>query len=316
MLSSARMPRKSPKVNHELLNIECVGAQYKKARNQVIKNLLNENDCAGYRKGTSPEAMVYRAAFVHTKNDEGCNQVCNEIEKFFEQCAGEKHSFETLYKCLQGKDYGARKGIIPLFLAKKLADTEGTVLKKYRPAALIDAILAKKNLGTTREMADLTVGLGPGFVAGEDVDYVVETMRGHNLARIITKGAAMPNTGVPGIIGGFGKERVLHAPAAGEIHCISKIADIVEKDQVLAWIGDTPVRASLTGVLRGMIRDGFTVPKGMKIADIDPRKEQKKNCFTISDKARCIAGSVLEILLSEGVMPYEAPGRFSGTAAD
>ena len=179
-----------------------------------------------------------------------------------------------------------KAGEIPL-----MADTEGTVLKKYRPAALIDAILAKKNLGTTREMADLTVGLGPGFVAGEDVDYVVETMR-------------------------FGKERVLHAPAAGEIHCISKIADIVEKDQVLAWIGDTPVRASLTGVLRGMIRDGFTVPKGMKIADIDPRKEQKKNCFTISDKARCIAGSVLEILLSEGVMPYEAPGRFSGTAAD
>ena len=92
--------------------------------------------------------------------------------------------------------------------------------------------------------------------------------------------------------------------------------DQVEKDQVLAWIGDTPVRASLTGVLRGMIRDGFTVPKGMKIADIDPRKEQKKNCFTISDKARCIAGSVLEILLSEGVMPYEAPGRFSGITAD
>ena len=90
----------------------------------------------------------------------------------------------------------------------------------------------------------------------------------------------------------------------------------MEKDQVLAWIGDTPVRASLTGVLRGMIRDGFTVPIGMKIAEIDPRKEQKKNCFTISDKARCIAGSVLEILLSEGVMPYEAPGRFSGTAAD
>ena len=204
-----------------------------------------------------------------------------------------------------------KAGEIPL-----MADTEGTVLKKYRPAALIDAILAKRNLGTTREMADLTVGLGPGFVAGEDVDYVVETMRGHNLARIITKGAAMPNTGVPGIIGGFGKERVLHAPVSGEIHCISKIADIVEKDQVLAWIGDTPVRASLTGVLRGMIRDGFTVPKEMKIADIDPRKEQKKNCFTISDKARCIAGSVLEILLSEGVMPYEAPGRFSGTAAD
>ena len=78
------------------------------------------------------------------------------------------------------------------------------------------------------------------------------------------------------MIAGFGKERVIHAPAAGEIHCISKISDIVEKDQILAWIGDVPVRASLTGVLRGIIRDGFTVPKGMKIADIDPRKEQKK----------------------------------------
>lgn len=202
-------------------------------------------------------------------------------------------------------------GEIPL-----MVDTEGDILKKYRPAALVDAILAKRNLGTTRDMSDLTIALGPGFVAGDDVDYVVETMRGHNLARVITKGAALTNTGVPGMIAGFGKERVIHAPASGEIHCISKIADIVEKDQILAWIGDTPVRASLTGVLRGIIRDGFTVPKGMKIADIDPRKEQKKNCFTISDKARCIAGSVVEILLSEGVMPYETSDRFSGITAD
>ena len=202
-------------------------------------------------------------------------------------------------------------GQIPL-----MVDTAGEILKKYRPKALVDAILAKRNLGTTRDMADLTIALGPGFVAGEDVDYVVETMRGHNLGRVISEGHAIPNTGVPGVIAGYGKERVIHAPAGGEIHCLSRIADIVEKDQVLAWIGDTPVRASLAGVLRGIIRDGFTVPKGMKIADIDPRKEQKKNCFTISDKARCIAGSVVEILLSEGVMPYEAPDRFSGTAAD
>ena len=132
-------------------------------------------------------------------------------------------------------------GEIPL-----MVDTEGDTLKKYRPAALVDAILAKRNLGTTRDMSDLTIALGPGFVAGDDVDYVVETMRGHNLARVITKGAALPNTGVPGMIAGFGKERVIHAPASGEIHCISKIADIVEKDQILAWIGDTPVRASLT----------------------------------------------------------------------
>lgn len=119
---------RSPKVNHELLNIESIGAQYKKARNQVIRNLLNENECTEYLKGTNPEALVYRAVFVNTKNDEGCHEVCIEIEKFFEKCAGEKQSFSSLYQCLQGKDYGTRKGIIPLFLAKKLADTEGTAV--------------------------------------------------------------------------------------------------------------------------------------------------------------------------------------------
>ena len=165
-------------------------------------------------------------------------------------------------------------------------------------------------------MAPVTVGLGPGFTAGEDVDYVIETMRGHNLGRIIKEGSALPNTGVPGLIAGIGKERVIHSPAAGEMKNISRIADIVEKDQIIAMVGDVPVKATISGVIRGLIRDGYPVFKGMKIADIDPRKEQKKNCFTISDKARCIAGSVLEILLSEGVMPYEAPGRFSGTAAD
>ncbi len=152
-------------------------------------------------------------------------------------------------------------------------------------------------------MAPLTIGLGPGFTARTDVDYVVETQRGHNLARVIEEGTAAPNTGIPGIIAGYGKERVIHSPAAGMIHNYSEIGDIVEKDQIIAMVDETPVYASLTGVLRGIIRDGFVVPEGMKIADIDPRKEQKKNCDTISDKARCIAGSVVEILLSEGVLP-------------
>ena len=100
---------------------------------------------------------------------------------------------------------------------------------------MIDAILAKKNLGTSRDMAPLTVGLGPGFTAGEDVDYVIETMRGHNLGRIIKKGSALPNTGVPGLIAGIGKERVIHSPAAGNMKNICQIADLVEKDQVIAW---------------------------------------------------------------------------------
>ena len=184
-----------------------------------------------------------------------------------------------------------------------LVDETGETAKKLKPAALIDAILAKKNLGTSRNMAPLTIGLGPGFFAGEDVDYVVETMRGHDLARIITEGPAIPNTGVPGMVGGVSKERVIHSPGAGRIHNMAHIADIVEKGQILAYVGETPVEASITGVLRGIIKEGYNVPVGMKIADIDPRKEEKKNCFTISDKARCIAGSVVEILLSEGVLP-------------
>lgn len=118
----------SPRVNHELLNIEIVGAQYMKARNGVIANVLNENDCSKYLSGTSSEAMVYRAAFVHTKGDSGCEKISEEIDKFFRSCGGKKQLFSQLYRCLQGKKYGTRRGIIPLFLAKKLADTEGTAI--------------------------------------------------------------------------------------------------------------------------------------------------------------------------------------------
>lgn len=184
-----------------------------------------------------------------------------------------------------------------------LADEAGESIDRLKPAVVIDGILAKRNLGTSRGMAPLTIALGPGFAAGEDVDYVIETQRGHDLGRIIEEGEAAPNTGVPGMIAGVGKERVIHAPASGVIQNRAKIADFVERGQVIAMVGDVPVQASLTGVLRGIIRDGYAVRKGMKIADIDPRKEQKKNCSTISDKARCIAGSVLEILLAEGILP-------------
>lgn len=189
-------------------------------------------------------------------------------------------------------------GEIPL-----LIDPKGEVIKKIQPAAVVDAIIAKKNLGTSREMAPLTIALGPGFVAGFDVDYVIETKRGHNLGRIIEDGEAIPNTGIPGEIAGVSKDRVIHSPAQGIFKGISKIADIVEKDQIIAYVDETPVKATITGVLRGIIKDGYHVSKEMKIADIDPRKEEKNNCYTISDKARCLAGSVVEILLSEGVYP-------------
>ena len=184
-----------------------------------------------------------------------------------------------------------------------LVDPAGLSIAALRPAVVVDAILAKKNLGTTKEMAPLVIALGPGFTAGEDVDVVIETKRGHNLGRLIRSGSAVPNTGIPGIIGGYGKERVMHAQAEGILRNAASIGDIVEARAVIAEIetenGTVPVEASLSGLLRGLIRDGYPVTKGFKIADIDPRKEELQNCFTISDKARCIAGSVLEVICGE-----------------
>ena len=186
-----------------------------------------------------------------------------------------------------------------------LVDPEGTSVSGLQPLAVVDAILAKKNLGTSRNLAPITVALGPGFTAGVDVDAVVETKRGHNLGRVLWEGSAAPNTGIPGLIGGYGKERVIHCPTAGILRNVKKITDTVTRGEVIALVetedGTVPVEASLDGILRGLIRDGYPVCEGFKIADIDPRIDEYQNCFTISDKARCIAGGVLEaVLLRKG----------------
>ncbi len=183
-----------------------------------------------------------------------------------------------------------------------VVDESGKYIEKLKPRVVVDAILAKKNLGTNKNMADLTIALGPGFCAGEDVDVVIETMRGHNLGRIITNGYALKNTGVPGIIQGIGKDRVVYSSCRGTVKIIAKIGDIVKKGQVLGYIVDqenkVEIKASIDGLLRGIIRDGSNVSSNLKILDIDPRIDQLENCYTISDKARCIAGSVLEVILS------------------
>ncbi len=187
------------------------------------------------------------------------------------------------------------KGRVPL-----LVDPAGESIRRLRPAAVVDAILAKRNLGTSMDMAALTIALGPGVEAGRDAHYVIETMRGHDLGRIIASGSAAPNTGVPGVIAGYGIERVIHAPAAGVFRMRRDIGSVVEAGEAVGSIiapeGEVPVRAKITGLLRGILRDGYPVPKGFKLADVDPRLDQRKNCATISDKARCIAGSVLELV--------------------
>ena len=182
-----------------------------------------------------------------------------------------------------------------------LVDPKADAISALKPLAVVDGILAKKNLGTNRSMAPITVALGPGFTAGEDVDAVIETKRGHHLGRVLWAGSAAPNTGIPGMIGGFGKERVIHSPAKGILRNVKQITDIVSKGDVIAVVetetGIVPVEATLDGILRGLIRDGYPVTAGFKIADIDPRADEYNNCFTISDKARCIAGGVLEAIL-------------------
>lgn len=204
-------------------------------------------------------------------------------------------------------------GEVPL-----LIDPKGESIALLKPDVVVDAIIAKRNLGTTIDMAPLVIGVGPGFTAGSDVHLVIESMRGHNLARIITDGMAQPNTGVPGNIAGFTSERVIHAPAAGYIHDVRKIGDIVQKGDEIARIYPdkgsydnalseyVPVNATITGIIRGLIREGYYFREGFKIADIDPRESELTNCFTISDKARSIAGSVLEAVsaFEHGVKLY------------
>lgn len=183
-----------------------------------------------------------------------------------------------------------------------IVDPNGDYIKQIKPKVVIDAILAKKNLGTNKNMAPLTIGLGPGFFAGKDVDIVIETMRGHNLGKIIKEGYALKNTGTPGNINGIGKERVGYSNASGMINTVAEIGQKVEKGQILAQIVDEnqeiyEVKASISGVLRGIIRNKSNIVSRLKILDIDPRIDEVKNCYTISDKARCIAGSVLETVV-------------------
>ena len=177
-----------------------------------------------------------------------------------------------------------------------LCDEECRIIEKIKPMAVVDAIMAKRNIGTARGMAPITLGIGPGFEAGIDVDAVVETNRGHNLGKVIYQGSAEADTGIPGSIAGFSKERLLRAPANGRIRNILDIGHMVKQGDVVALVDDVPVKASVPGVIRGLICNNNQVLEGMKIGDVDPRGI-REFCYTISDKARSVAGGVLEALL-------------------
>jgi xanthine dehydrogenase accessory factor len=176
-------------------------------------------------------------------------------------------------------------------------DPEGESIRRRMPDVLIDASLAKRNLGLSTADAPLVVALGPGFTAGSDCHVVVETNRGHDLGRLIYAGKAAADTGIPGDIGGYTRERLLRAPAAGHFSSARQIGDTVREGEVIGRVGAAEVTARIDGILRGLIRPGTPVASGLKIGDIDPRGIAGY-CDTISEKARAIGGAVLEAILA------------------
>lgn len=178
-----------------------------------------------------------------------------------------------------------------------MVDPRAELVKQLRPEIIVDAIMAKRNTGTRSDDATLVIGLGPGFTAGKDVHAVVETRRGHDLGRVIYGGEAEANTGVPGEIGGAGRDRVLRASAGGRFKPLKQLGDMVEPGETVAYAGDGPVVAAIGGLLRGLLYPGLHVTAGMKVGDIDPRGASV-DLHTISDKARAVGGGVLEAILN------------------
>lgn len=193
------------------------------------------------------------------------------------------------------------QGDIPILVNLSQEDIE-----RIKPRAVIDAIIAKKNLGTYRNPNYLTIALGPGFTAPDDVDVVIETMRGHSLGRCIYKGSALPNTGIPGEVGGYSDKRVLHAKYDGYINFTKKIGDVVAEGDVMGYIrtqeGDREIIATMSGTIRGTIQENYLGRKGLKISDIDPRCSLE-HCYTVSDKGLSLGGAVLEALLHHKISP-------------
>ena len=217
----------------------------------------------------------------------------------FSQCMYDGAAQVEGISARRAEDAGAARRALERGEVPVLCDPEAAILMELPFDGVVDAILAKRNLGTNITDAPIVLALGPGFTAGVDCHGVVETQRGHDLGRLILSGSAAPNTGVPGNVGGYTVERLIRAPADGLFEPLAAIGDQVEAGQEVARVAGETARACITGVVRGMLPAGLTVTKGMKAGDIDPRCEAR-HCFTASDKARAIGGGVLEGLLYFG----------------
>lgn len=175
-------------------------------------------------------------------------------------------------------------------------DNVDEIIDEISPKIIVDAIIAKKNIATNINDAEIVIGVGPGFEAGKDCHAVIETKRGHYLGSVIRKGSAIENTGIPGLVGGYGIERLIRSSSSGKFISIAKIGDNVKCGDPVAKVGEDVIYAKIDGIVRGMLYDGIEVGEGFKLGDIDPRAELK-HCFSVSDKARSVGGGVLEAIL-------------------
>ena len=178
-----------------------------------------------------------------------------------------------------------------------LVDPGAACLARLAPEALVDARMAKRNLGTRRSEAPLVVGVGPGFVAGRDVHAVVETQRGPDLGRVIWSGAAEADSATPSPVMGFSEERVLRAPRSGRFQGAVSIGDVVPSGARVGEVEGVPVTAAIPGLVRGLLADGVQVDAGVKLGDVDPRGSAV-DAARISDKGRAVAAGVLEAVLT------------------
>jgi len=227
-------------------------------------------------------------------------QVVRRKVAFAEAVYAGRANVEGIDACLAGSVEQALdlidEGTIPV-----LVDPEAAVVKQLRPGVVVDARMAKHNPGTTFNEAPIVIGLGPGFTAGQDVNAVIETSRGPSMGRVIYNGSAIDDTSSPGAIDGYTRQRVLRAPVDGIMNPRRQIGDKVEKGEVVAFVETTPVPAEISGIIRGMFKEGIWVPQGTKIGDIDPRKDAK--CDVISDKALAVGRGVLEAIFNLLAVP-------------
>lgn len=176
-----------------------------------------------------------------------------------------------------------------------LTDPEGRSVARLKPEVVVEATIAKKNIGVTMADAPLVVGVGPGFTAGRDVHRVVETCRGFSMGRLIRQGSALPNTGRPGVVMGYDVERVLRAPCAGLFETTLDIGDRVQAGESVGAVDGRPVLSQIGGILRGLLRSGLSVDAGAKIGDVEPR--ENVGFDKVSDKGMAVGGALLEAML-------------------